>query len=177
MNVLQHLTTEDFKITKIGTHNVLCNVLPGLSLIMFYSNSCHFCIELMPMFKKIPSRFPGCTFGIVNVSRNMGMINSAKQTTTSIEYVPLIILYNGGLPIAKYNSEECTESTILQFISSVIQKQQLTQRFVQQPRNVENKEDVSQYIPEFLKDIGIPVCTGKVCYLEYGNAYHGAQTS
>lgn len=188
MNILQHLSIEDFKITRLGTNDVLVNVLPGLSLIMFYSNSCQHCTDIMPAFKKLPSRFPSCTFGIVNISRNMGLAESSKRTTTPIQYVPFVLLYNDGIPVAKISTENTTEDMLVKFIASVIEKQQITQSFTRGNQRYmsdanrganhgtnhtpqESKEEPSQYIPEYLKDIGVPVCSGGVCYLEFARAY------
>ena len=64
---------------------------------------CSIVNALIPTFKKLPNTVGGCTFAMINVSQNKGIITKSQTTKSPIKYVPLIFLcINGGKPFMRY---------------------------------------------------------------------------
>ena len=167
MSGLLFLTADDFFITKGTKGDIMCNTIPGLSLILFYSTQCTFCQKLIPVFKKLPGSIGGCQFGMINVSSNKACIQMAKETISPITYVPCIILYVNNKPFMVYRGpHEINE--IKNFIFEVANKIQNKQKFTDD-KNI--KEDPRGGIPAYT--IGHPLCGDDdgVCYLDFAEAY------
>jgi thiol-disulfide isomerase/thioredoxin len=136
MSGLLFLGTEDFTISKGVKGNILCNTIPGLSLILFYSTQCPHCQNLIPIFKKLPGSISGCQFGMVNVSSNKTLISMSKNTIMPISYVPLIILHWAAKPYMVYKGPY-DENEIKRFVIEVYNKINSKQKFA--------SEQVSNY--------------------------------
>jgi hypothetical protein len=94
MSGLLFLAAEDFHVAAEAKGRVMCNAIPGFSLILFYSTQCDHCQGLIPIFKKLPGTVvSGCQFGILNVSTNRKCVAMSKGTLSEIQYVPYIVMY------------------------------------------------------------------------------------
>jgi thiol-disulfide isomerase/thioredoxin len=166
MSGLLFLTSDDFVVQKGVNGDVLCNTIPGFSLILFYSTHCVHCKTLVPIFKQLPGTIGGVQFGMINVSVNKNCVKMSKDTIAPISYVPYIILYIGGKPFMKYNGPSDIEE-IKRFVLEVAKKVKAKQKFSSD--NV--KEDPKGGIP--LYTIGKPLYgdDDKVCYLNWDDAY------
>ena len=172
MSGLLFCTAEDFQIKKGSKGEVLCHEIPGFSLILFYSTSCQYCQDLIPIFKLLPGSIGGCQFGMINISKNKKIVAMSRETVTKIEYVPLILLYVNGLPYMRYDGPHDLEQ-IKKFVLDVARMVQNKQQFSTQPGKNEqeptiksNDKDVPAYC------IGNPLYGKKdVCYLEFDDAY------
>jgi hypothetical protein len=168
MSGLLFLSCEDFLVTKGNTGNILCNTIPGFSLILFYSTQCVHCQTLIPLFKQLPGTIGGCQFGMINVSLYKKCVQMSKDTIAPILYVPYIVLYVQGKPFMRYNGPHDAQE-IKRFVIEVANKIQSKQTFsnenVKQPVN-------GKGIPEF--SIGKPLCgeDDDVCYLNFSEAYN-----
>lgn len=168
MSGLLFLTGQDFNVQRGTRGAIMCHEIQGYSLIMFYSTNCSHCQTLIPIFKRLPGTIGGCQFGMVNVGSNRDCIQMASQTIVPIQYVPLIILYINGKPFMRYPKNnpytmENIQKFVIEIANNVKQKQQFTKE------KVKNSESG---IPEYLVDIGVPLCgDDKVCYLEFNTAY------
>lgn len=163
---LLYLTGEDFTVKNTQAGKVLCHDIPDYSIVFFYSNNCNYCKGLIPIFKRLPGTLVGCQFAMLNVDRYKECIIKSKDTISPLRYVPYIVLYINGQPFMAYNGEH-TENGIKNFIIDVStnlqKKQQFSKDKVQKPQQSE--------IPTY--SIGKPICgNDKVCYLEFGDAYH-----
>jgi thiol-disulfide isomerase/thioredoxin len=178
------LRTDDFVVQKGPRGNILCNEIPGYSLILFYSTYCTSCQTIIPVFKKLPGTIEGCQFGMLNVSTNKGCIEKSNKTITPIKYVPYIVLYIDGQPYMSYKGPEKVEE-IRRFILDIHKSFQKKQTFTSERKTVEQGSSNSANtsapttVPAFLKGIGVPVfgnakegcylgCDGNVCYLTEG---------
>lgn len=169
MSGLLFLTSGDFNVQRGSKGPILCHGIKGYSLIMFYSTHCPKCQTMIPVFKRLPGTIGGCQFGMVNVGNNRKCIEMAKQTVTPIQYVPLIILYINGKPFMRYPAErpgtiENLQKFVIEIAENVRQKQQFTRSKADTPINAED-------LGNLFKGIGIPVCSGGVCYLPNSDAY------
>jgi thioredoxin-like negative regulator of GroEL len=102
MSGLLFLTSDDFNVSKGTRGNILCNLIHGYSLILFYSPQCPHCQKLIPIFRKLPGTINGCQFGMVNVSTNKKCVDMSSATIAPIEYVPYIVFYVNGRPYMNY---------------------------------------------------------------------------
>ena len=167
MSGLLFLSSEDFSIGKGIKGPILCNNIPSLSLILFYSTNCKYCFELMPIFKKLPGMIMGCQFGIINVSTNKEVINMSNQTIVPIEYIPYILLYVNGRPYIMYKGPSDI-AEIGKFIKEVAHSIQSNSNnsFMKDERVKHSDKGIPKY------SIGHPLCgDDKVCYLTEKEAY------
>lgn len=167
MSGLLFLSSEDFFLGSGTKGEILCTLIPGYSLILFYSTQCVFCQKLIPIFKKLPGTIGGCQFGMINVSTNKECVKMSRNTIAPIEYVPYILLYVKGKPFMRYNGPHVLDE-IRRFVIEVadkIQNDQGKQKFIH-----ENVKETEKGIPEY--SIGHPLCgEDGVCYLEFEDAY------
>lgn len=166
MSGLLFLTSDDFVVTKGNNGNLLCNNIPGYSLILFYSTQCKHCTNLIPIFKNLPGTINGCQFGMINVSTNKNCVLMSNNTISPITYVPNIILYINKRPYMVYKGPHKSDE-IRRFIMEVANKIQNKQRFTQ---NVNIESDSKSSIPAY--SLGHPLLgNDEVCYLVMDKAY------
>ena len=63
----------------------------------------------------------GCTFAMVNVSQNKGIINKSQATKIPIKYVPLILLHIDGKPFMRYDGPHKFQD-LKRFVIEIAQK-------------------------------------------------------
>lgn len=105
MSGIHFLGHDDF-IIKQGDKGLILSLIyesKGLTLVLFYSTECPYCDSLIKIFKQIPQSVNGCQFAMVNVSRNMNLVEKSKNTIAPISYVPDLILYVNGSPYVRYD--------------------------------------------------------------------------
>lgn len=167
MSGLLFLKSEDFNV-QVGTKgDIACNVIRGVSLVLFYSPRCVYCQRLIPIFKKLPGTIGGCQFGMINVTTENTIVMMSRNTIVPIEYVPLIILYVNGKPFIRYDGDH-DETQIRKFLLDVTSKLQAKEKFVKD--NKENKSNNKRHIPEYAT--GFPLYgDDDEFYLEFDEAY------
>lgn len=162
---LLFLSDQDFFIGKGTKGPILCTNIPGYSLLLFYSDKCPHCKDLLPVFNRLPGTIQGCQFGKLHVDINKQCIRASKNTIAPITYVPTIILYVAGRPFMVYRGPPDGEN-LRRFVVEVAQKLQSKQKF----SNENVKEPPRGRIPEFT--IGLPVYgDDNRTYLEFDEAY------
>ena len=88
MSGLLFLTTEDFNIQRGVKGHIMCTMIQGFSLILFYSTECQHCQSLIPIFKRLPGSVGGCQFGMINVSHNKQTVIMSRDTIAEDEVIP-----------------------------------------------------------------------------------------
>jgi thiol-disulfide isomerase/thioredoxin len=160
MSGLLFLTFDDFSIKNGKNGLILCQSIPGFSLILFYSKKCQHCKELLPIFYDLPKIIVGCQFGLLNISANSQVAEMSKRTIVPIEYVPSIILYVDGKPFMKYDKGPRSLEHIKRFVLDVIKNIQNKQNTNSSISREKGKKGIPQY------SIGQPLCgEDGVCYL------------
>ena len=169
MSGLLFLTSSDFSLQKGTKGNILCNSIPGFSLILFYSTQCNYCKTFIPIFKKLPTSVGCCQFGMINVSHNKNCILMSRNSISPISVVPYVILYVNGRPYMRYQGPQDIKE-ISRFIIDV--SKSLTGKTKNLKLEKRVKQDVKGSIPAYT--IGQPLCgpDDKVCYLEFNSAYN-----
>jgi thiol-disulfide isomerase/thioredoxin len=174
MSGLLFLTAEDFHVAAEAKGRVMCNAIPGFSLILFYSTQCDHCQSLIPIFKKLPGTVvSGCQFGILNVSTNRKCVAMSKGTLSEIQYVPYIVMYIDGRPIMKYAGPHDLNE-ISRFVVEVSKRVRTKQTFAS------NTSQGMKMSAHPVKDVPA-YCYGKplfgppedkICYLTNTTAYN-----
>jgi thioredoxin-like negative regulator of GroEL len=194
MSGILFLGNDDFQIRQ-GDQGLLLTLTyesKGLTLVLFYSKECPYCDQLINKFKQLPNYINGCQFAMVNVNRNISVVEKSKNTVAPITYVPDVILYVNGIPYMRYDGAHDIQH-IKDFIFQVYQQIQKpafsqtenhSQTPTQQPP--QSFQDVSQQQPQQQPQdykqpmipaytIGKPLCGQSkkdgVCYLNFENAY------
>jgi hypothetical protein len=169
MNSLIFLTDQDFSVQQGKKGNVLCNTLPGISLVLFFSKQCTHCHTMLQFYPIIAQAVPACQIALLNISSYPRVARMSQQTIAPITYVPFMILYVNGRPFVKYNGPK-TLQDIINFLTEVLSRiQSKTSNFKSNPRMVVEDE---YEIPEY--SFGVPfnmVCEGEQCYLSFSEAY------
>jgi thiol-disulfide isomerase/thioredoxin len=167
MNGLLFLNSGDFSISKGTKGNIMCHLIPGFSLILFYSTQCEHCQSIIPIFKKLPGSVGGCQFGMINVSTNKACVKMSKNTISPITYVPYIVFYINGRPSMIYKGPHDGKE-IQKFIMEVAENVQSKQNFYKNVKHSSQEPEIPSYC------LGKPLCgrDDKVCYLSFDNAYN-----
>lgn len=186
MNGILFFASSDFSLRQGEKGSLLClNDSKGLALVLFYSNHCDYCNNLIKKFKQLPHVFNGCQFAMVNVSQYPDIAERSNNTMAAITYVPDVILYVDGSPYVRYDGPHEIKA-ITDFIVDIYKKiqqinffpnqQQAQQQGQQQtpPNQPPRQAPPSQQpnIPAYT--IGRPICgnkSDKVCYLNFNSAY------
>ena len=166
-----YLTPEDFFINQ---NKDLCNRLAGYSFIMFSSRSCTYCKDIHPSFSKLSQMIQGCNFAIMDVEQqNQRVVGLSQQSKTSIEYVPFLLLYANGQPLAQYMPDETNPDANVDKMTKFLVEQTNKNPAKQTTRaqNSQQAKAVVNDIPPY--SIGIPKNRKdrRVCYLGYDKAY------
>ena len=158
-----YLTSRDFtvndgQLVKINDQ--------GYSFVFIYTNSCKWCHDLMPAFKRLSTIVRGVNFQYMDMANdNYILMDMSAMTNTPIEYVPFLILFLNGKQIAHFSPDDNNPNIIEQMESFIVSN---TRR---QP-NGNSSFEVESDIPPY--SLGIPYNRGtrKVCKLfndAYGN--------
>jgi hypothetical protein len=102
----------------------------------------------------LPSYVNGCKFAMVNVNRNMNIVERSKNTIAPITYVPDVILYINGSPYVRYDGPHDIDS-MKNFIIDINLKLKKTVFMDIEKMNKENpnvyqnqqQQQSSQYLP------------------------------
>jgi hypothetical protein len=166
MSGLLFLTSKDFSTGRGADGPVLCVPIQGFSLMLFYSEKCKFCRDLIPIFKKLPGTVGGCQFGMINVNANKNCIEMSKKTIAPIQYVPYIVMYSDGKPCMTYKGPQDAD-IISRFVVEVAKGVRSKQT---ESGALIKKDDNKNKIPAYT--IGHPLCgEDGVCYLDFDDAY------
>jgi thiol-disulfide isomerase/thioredoxin len=123
MNPINFLSTNDFQTAESKNGLMLKNKIKGFSFVMFYSNQCSYSRTITPFFKELANKFPGTIFAMVDISRNLNVVHASKNTNTPIQYVPLLIFYNEGVPLFRYEgpTDQTSYEKLFEFLREIHQ--------------------------------------------------------
>jgi len=123
MSGILFLNHNDFEVKKgeKGDMMTLKYDKTGLTLVLFYSKELPTCEHLMIQFKQLPSKINGCNFAMVNMNKNMELVNMSRNTIAPITYVPDLTLFVNGCPFIRYDGEQEIEA-IRKFLEEIYEK-------------------------------------------------------
>ena len=166
------LDESDFNVKEGPKGSTLNTGISGYSLVLFYSTKCQHCQALIPIFKKLPASVGGCTFAMVNVSQNKGIINKSQATKIPIKYVPLILLHIDGKPFMRYDGPHKFQD-LKRFVIEIAQKVSKNNK---PQSNIQETPKKGPEIPGYT--IGQPKNSGPrntVSYNDFDKAYGTAK--
>lgn len=95
-----YLQPRDFTVNRDGDLTV---ALRDFALVFFMSDKSDRCRRLRPTFERVANSVSGCQFAYMDVNQNNVAIKElSEQSSTPIEYVPLMILYANGKQLARF---------------------------------------------------------------------------
>lgn len=123
MSGILFLNHNDFEVKKgdRGDMMTLKYEKHGLTLVLFYSKELPSCEYLMIRFKQLPGLINGCNFAMVNMNKNMELVNMSRNTIAPITYVPDLTLFVNGCPFIRYDGEQEIEA-IRKFLEDIYEK-------------------------------------------------------
>ena len=146
--------------------------LTGYSFIMFNSRSCTYCKDIHPSFSKLVQMIQGCNFVVMDVEQqNQRVVGLSQQSRTPIEYVPFLLLYANGQPIAQYMPDENNLNANVDKMIKFLVEQTNRNPTKQTAQNSQQTNVIEKNIPPY--SIGIPKNrkNRRVCYLGFDKAY------
>jgi thiol-disulfide isomerase/thioredoxin len=159
--MLTYLTPNDYFITQ---QNELANKIPGFSFIFFSSSGCKFCKDVMPSFLRLSQILQGCVFGIMNVDQEeQKIVSMSASTKNKLEFVPYVLLYVNGKPLAPYMPDEDNPDANFEKMKTFLIAQTTSLNSGDKPTAK------SAQIPPYAG--GIPGNLKRVCYFSYDRAY------
>ncbi len=179
---MQYLKHDNFYVNQSGD---LCNKQNGYSFVMFTSANCKYCSDLYPSFLRLSQSIKGCIFATMNVDAdNQRIVEMSTRSKNPLEYVPFLVLYANGIPLAQYHSDESNPESNFDHMRTFLlthsrapdsgtNNSSVSSNAV--PNAVPNAAAFSDFnIPAY--SIAIPHNVGtsrskKVCYLGYAKAY------
>ena len=174
MSNILNITSDDVALVQGKSGLLLSSGIEGISFVLFHADPgmCGNCDVVVPQIKQL-SRHPtmnSCKFALCNLSRNSSIIKMARKTVTPFEYVPYMMLYYDGIPIARYDPDDgnfdindCAE-----FLKDMIVRLQSKKNFIQ-TKNFKFDDDIKKFG-------GIPfnlICDEDkgVCYFKADDLY------
>mgnify|MGYP003339191508 CR=1 FL=1 len=108
MSGVSQLTVDNFMLVDGKKSKILCTEIPGISFVLFHADGCTNCENIIPYFKQLArsDMLTGCKFLSCNLARNPMLIKMSNKTSVPFEYVPYMMLYYDGTPIARYDPDE-----------------------------------------------------------------------
>ena len=144
---LHFLSSDDFNTVEGPNGSpIMVQPIRGLSMVMFYSNSCTHCQTLMPLFKKLPEVVKGASFALANVSTHKAIVAKSRGTNTQIDYVPMVIFYVDGAPFAQYTGNH-NMNELIGFIKEMATRAQQKQQFASAPQRTPVAQPPPQGMP------------------------------
>lgn len=122
---VQYLTDANFQL--VGGKS-LRNNLQRLSFVLFKTDSCQYCQQLVPIFRQLAQQEMRVTWAIADIGRYRNIIGMARNSTTPIRAVPMLVFYVNGVPNANYKGEKSANG-ILSFLQGMIAKFNTPQQF------------------------------------------------
>ena len=118
MKHLLNLSSDDFFFERTARGQMICNGIPGLSLVMFYGKKCKNCAVVLPEFRKLPEIMSGCEFGIIDIVAHSAIYTRSLDSDLPITNVPFMLLFYNGKPYMQYR-HIMTARNIHQFLIDV----------------------------------------------------------
>ncbi len=143
---------------------LMCKKTPNLLLVLFYSTNCPHCGPARDIVSRVAMQFMqgNCKFGMINITQNPKVTQLSRASKTPITYVPFVLAFFNGEPLAKYSGGGITAPNLIHFV-------QQCQESVKDRIDAFGAANMAEEIPAYTT--GFPVCDDNVCYLGYESAY------
>lgn len=130
------LTSRNFRVA--GDERKTLDIDIGGKILLFIkTQDCEGCRAFFPIFQELARTDRRVGYALLDISSpsERGVVRMSRDTSTSIDTVPYIVMYNNGSPVAKYKGKK-TYQAMQSFITDIIQiidRQKQTRPFVHEP--------------------------------------------
>lgn len=114
MGILKFLSSKDFNVQ----NNTLFLDIPKYSLVLFWSNSCTYCVKAKTVIQQLNNQINGCNFALCNLDENKDVIKMCVDSGIALEHVPFFVFFANKNPYMVYSGPIDTK-TISSFILEV----------------------------------------------------------
>lgn len=141
---VQYLSDQHF--SNAGGRALRCN-LPGITFVMFKTDTCDHCNQLLPIFQQLARQDMRITWAVVDVSRYRNIVTMSKMSSTPIRAVPMMILYVDGRPHANYKGKRHPQA-IMGFLDKILSTVNTDNHSFSQPTPSQNPYPQPTYQPQ-----------------------------
>jgi len=114
------LTSQNFSVVHGKNCRVLKISVPGNVLVFFKATVCPGCGEVEPIFGALATKDHRVSYCVVNVDDYRDLIMMARETSTPIQAVPMLMLYCNQFPKARFTGAKNLPS-IQSFLTKALQ--------------------------------------------------------
>lgn len=114
------LTSQNFSVVPGRNGRVLKISVPGNVLVFFKATVCPGCAEVEPIFSALAAKDHRVSYCMVNVDDYRDVILMARDTSTPIQTVPMLMLYCNQFPKARFTGAKNLPS-IQSFLTKALQ--------------------------------------------------------
>lgn len=93
--------------------------MKGITLVFFKSERCQGCAVFDHVFNQIMMEERRINYATIDLSHNQNVVKMSKASTTEIQKVPHVILYDNGRPHARFTGEK-TLKGIREFLGTIL---------------------------------------------------------
>jgi thiol-disulfide isomerase/thioredoxin len=166
------LSSRNFRVA--GDERKTLDIDVGGKILLFIkTQDCEGCRAFFPIFQELARSDHRIGYAILDISSpsERAVVRMSRDTSTSIDTVPYIVMYNNGSPVAKYKGKK-TYQAVQSFITEILQiieRQKQTRPFIHDPAKNGAYGPYSSYAGPSETKIHMPVIAGKLP----GKAQHG----
>lgn len=118
MSSITFLNSHNFVVA--GTRQKTLGInIQGNIFVFFKMDGCKNCAQFEPIFAQLAKQEDRVTCALLNITQNREVVMWARETSTPITSVPILILYVDGRPHAKFNGTKNIPS-IRKFITNAL---------------------------------------------------------
>lgn len=112
------LSLKNFSISN-GPKRTLDINIEGKVLLFIKMEGCPGCNSFFPIFHELSKMDKRINYAVFDITNQRQVVVMARETSTPIENVPFILMYNNGSPFAKYKGKKSFEG-VQNFITTII---------------------------------------------------------
>lgn len=145
--MISALTSQHFAVAQGRNGKVLKLNMPGNVLVFFKTLQCPGCSELEPHFSALASKDHRVSYCIMDVGDYRDVILWARDTSTPIQSVPMLLLYCNQFPKAKYTGAKNLPS-LQSFLTKALQTSTVSPGPVSQTAAMTPLASPTQFMPQ-----------------------------
>lgn len=170
------LTSRNFRVA--GDERKTLDIDIGGKILLFIkTQDCDGCRAFFPIFQDLARTDRRIGYALLDISSpsERAVVRMSRDTSTSIDTVPYIVMYNNGSPVAKYKGKK-TYQAVQSFINEILQiieRQKQTRPFIHEPSKPSGYGGAySSYAGPSETKIHMPETSGKMTkFMNASNPY------
>lgn len=144
----------------------MCTKIPGLSIVMYFTPECQYCIAAKDAFQRLPQYVRHVQFAMANAAAdNKAIFMLSLRTKEPIAHVPYIRAYVDGVPVYDKYKGPRTLDNFAKFATEISSSLSSGRPYVPGPQGAAGGQCVGQECGD-----------DDVCLMTYEETYLGAPT-